>query len=93
MERHKSAMQRGDKDNPAGKRLEERFAIVEQRIRALLTENGALAARVAELERELAQARNAAVNLDEYRGKAAHIRTKVETVLKSLESIAAKKQV
>ena len=62
---------------------------VEQRIRALLHENGALAARVKKLESELAQARNAAVNLEEYQGKAAHIRRKVETVLQSLESLAA----
>ncbi|HEX9113630.1 MAG TPA: hypothetical protein VF888_04710 [Nitrospirota bacterium] len=80
------------KSNPAGKALEERFAIVEQRIRALLDENGALTARVRELERELAQARNTATNIEVYRGKAAHIRKKVETVLQSLESINAKKQ-
>lgn len=85
-------MRQGDKSNPAGKKLEERFAIVEQRIRALLEENGTLAARVRQLERELAQARNASLNLEEYRGKAAHIRRKVETVLQSLESIAAKKE-
>lgn len=85
-------MRQGDKSNPAGKKLEERFAVVEQRIRALLDENGTLAARVRELERELAQARNAALNLEEYRGKATHIRRKVETVLQSLESIAAKKE-
>lgn len=86
------AMRQGDKGGQAGKKLEERFAIVEQRIRALLDENGTLAARVRELERELAQARNAALNIEEYQGKAAHIRRKVETVLQSLESLSAKKQ-
>lgn len=85
-------MRQGDKDKSSVKKLEERFAIVEQRIGALLHENGALAARVKKLESELAQARNAAVNLEEYQGKAAHIRMKVETVLQSLESLAAKKQ-
>jgi chromosome segregation ATPase len=90
--RQEPAMSQGDKSKPTGKKLEERFAIVEQRIRALLDENGALAARVEELERELAQARNAALNLEEYQGKAAHIRRKVETVLQSLESIAPVKK-
>ncbi|MGE5807874.1 MAG: hypothetical protein ACM32I_01990 [Nitrospirota bacterium] len=90
--RQEPTMRQGEKSNPAGKTLEERFAIVEQRIRALLDENGTLAVRVRELERELAQARNTALNIEEYRGKAAHIRRKVETVLQSLESINAKKE-
>jgi cell division septum initiation protein DivIVA len=81
-----------DKDNPTVNKLEARFAIVEKRIRALLDENGTLAARVGELERELAEAKSAARNLDEYQGKSTHIRRKIENVLQSLESIVPVKK-
>jgi chromosome segregation ATPase len=87
-----SETRQGEKGNPAVKKLETGFAIVEKRIQALLDENGTLAARVNELERELAEAKNAARNLEEYQGKTTHIRMKVENILQSLESIVPGKK-
>ncbi len=57
-ERRGSDMRQEDNDISPVKKLETRFMLVEKRIRALLDENGTLAARVSELERELAQAKN-----------------------------------
>jgi chromosome segregation ATPase len=85
-------MRQGDKGDPTVKKLETRFAIVEKRIQALLDEKGTLAARVDELERELAEARNAARNLEEHQGKTTHVRKKIENILQSLESIVPVKK-
>jgi predicted component of type VI protein secretion system len=91
-ERRGSDMRQEDNDNSPVKKLETRFMLVEKRIRALLDENGTLAARVSELEQALAQARNDARQLQEYQGKTTHIRKKVENVLQTLESIVSRKQ-
>jgi chromosome segregation ATPase len=87
-----SDMRQCDKGDPAVIKLEASFSIVEKRIQALLDEKGTLAARVEELERELAELKNAARNLEEHQGKTTHIRKKVENVLRSLESIVPVKK-
>jgi chromosome segregation ATPase len=85
-------MRQGVKGHPNVEKLATRFEIVEKRIQALLDEKGTLAARVDELERELAEAKNAARNLEEHQGKTTHIRRKVENILRSLESIVPVKK-
>ena len=72
------------------KDLTERFAEVEKRVTALVSENAGLRKRVAELERELEQARAEASEFQNLQGKRLHIREKLEKVLQSLEAIGEK---
>jgi chromosome segregation ATPase len=69
------------------KDLEERFAEVEKRVKALVTENRNLTGRIRELEQELAEVRQEAQKFNNLHGKQLHIREKVERVLHSLESL------
>ena len=73
------------------KDIQDRFAVIEERVRALLAENGHLAARVSDLEEELAQARREARELEQFRGRKIHIRERIENILHTLESIDGKK--
>lgn len=68
------------------KNLEEQFAEVERRVRALLAENARLADRARELERELAQLRHETRDLQNFHGKRMHVREKIERVLNALEA-------
>lgn len=67
--------------------LDEKFLLIEKRVRALLAENSGLCARVRELERELAEARSAAGELALIRGEKLLLREKIEKILQTLESI------
>jgi hypothetical protein len=72
------------------KDVTEQFAEVEKRVTAVVRENAVLRRRVAELERELAQARAEASEFQNLQGKRIHIREKIERVLQSLEEIGEK---
>lgn len=78
-------------DDDAVKRIEAAFAIVEQRVQALATENRGLTERVRELEGELAEARRSSQDLEHLHGRRMHIREKVERVLQSLEALKESK--
>jgi chromosome segregation ATPase len=73
--------------NDANKRIEADFAIVEQRVQALVAENGELKKRLRELEEDLAQARKSSQDLEHLHSRRVHIREKVERVLQSLEAL------
>ena len=73
------------------KDLDDRFALIEKRVRALLSENNSLAARVGELERELAQARNEAREQGQFHDAKLHVREKIENILHALEAAGLKK--
>ncbi len=73
--------------NDANKRIEADFAIVEQRVQALVAENGELKKRLRELEENLAQARKSSQDLEHLHSRRVHIREKVERVLQSLEAL------
>ncbi len=66
--------------------LTERLGTIERRVRTLLAENGALAGRVAELEQQLAEARERAGDLDDYRTRRTQIRERLEGILRTLEA-------
>ncbi len=68
------------------KDIEAGFAEVEKRVQALVSENKGLAGRVRELERELAQARREAQELQNFHGKRMHIKEKIERILQSMEA-------
>lgn len=72
------------------KDLTERFSEIEKRVRALASDNAGLRKRVAELERDLEQARAEASEFQNLQGKRLHIREKIEKVLRSLEAIGEK---
>ena len=74
-------------DGDALKRIEAAFAIVEQRVQALVTENRGLKKRVRELEGEIAEARRSSQDLEHLQSRRMHIREKVERVLQSLEAL------
>jgi chromosome segregation ATPase len=69
------------------KDLEDRFAEIEKRVRALVTENKSFRGRIKELEHELAQARREAQDRELFNGKKLHIKEKVERILQSLETV------
>ncbi len=73
------------------KELEDKFALVEKRVQVLAENNKALAARVRELEQELAQARKEAQGLAHVHGTKLRIREKIENILHTLESVGVKK--
>jgi cell division septum initiation protein DivIVA len=73
------------------KDFDDRFALIEKRLRALLSENKSLAARVNELERELAQARNEAREQGQFHDTKLHVRKKIESILHALEDAGLKK--
>lgn len=67
------------------KSIDERFAEVERRVRALVSENSALTRRVREQEEELVQLRREAQDLQHLHGRRMHVREKIERVLAALE--------
>jgi predicted RNase H-like nuclease (RuvC/YqgF family) len=68
------------------KSIEERFAEAEKRVRSLVSENTALKKRVREFEREIAQLRSEARDLQHFHGKRMHVREKIERILNALEA-------
>jgi predicted nucleic acid-binding Zn-ribbon protein len=72
------------------KNIEEKFAHVEKRVQALVSENKGLTGRVRELEQELAQARREARELQNFHGKRMHIKEKIERILQSMEAVKEK---
>ncbi len=72
------------------KNIRDRFALIEERVRALRTSNNHLSARVSELEQELAQARRDVKELEHFRGRKLHIKERVENILRTLESMGTK---
>ena len=74
------------------KELRQQFAEVEKRIAAMVAENRELKGRVGELERDLAQARREAQDLEHLHGKRLHIREKIERILQTLETAGEGKQ-
>jgi chromosome segregation ATPase len=68
------------------KSIEERFAEAEKRVRALVSENAILKRQVREFERELAQLRREARDLQHFHGKRMHVREKIEHILTALEA-------
>ncbi len=73
------------------KDLEDKFAVVEQRVRSLIAENEGLNTRINELEQELHHALLAAREIEQYNGTKQQIRKKIETILHALETIHVKK--
>jgi predicted nucleic acid-binding Zn-ribbon protein len=67
--------------------LEERFAEIEKRVKALVTENRTLKDRILELEQDLIEVRKESQKFSNIHGKQLHIREKIERVLHSLESV------
>ncbi len=72
--------------------LEERFAVIERRIRTLLDRNRALETRVAELEQELARRGDASGELEQLQEIKRRLREKVGGILNNLESLTERKQ-
>jgi cell division septum initiation protein DivIVA len=76
------------KQNDDLKGLEDGFAIVEDRVQALVEQNRALLARVAELERELARTGTEARELERLQGARLELRDRIEHILRALESVS-----
>ncbi len=72
------------------KDLEDKFAEIERRVKALVSENADLRRRVSGLEQELATTRRDAQEIEDLRGRKTHLREKIESVLRSLEAAGEK---
>jgi hypothetical protein len=73
------------------KDLEERFAEIERRVKALAAENHAHKSRIRELEQELVQTRHDAQKSVQFHDKQLHLRERIEKILQDLESVEIKK--
>ena len=73
------------------KDLEDRFAEIERRVRSLVAENRAFAARINELERELAGARQESHTNEHFHETRMRLREKLENILRALESVGMRK--
>lgn len=73
------------------KELDEKFGMIEKRVRALLAENKNLAERISVLEQELLAARREAQQSEHHHARNMRIREKIENILHALETIGAKK--
>jgi cell division septum initiation protein DivIVA len=72
------------------KDLDDKFAIIEKRVRALVAKNKSLTDRIRELEQELAQARQTVRELEHVRGARGDLRDRIENVLQALEQVNLK---
>lgn len=72
--------------------LTERFAEVEQRVRALVADNQRFRGRVQELERELDAARRGLHDLEQLQAQRTQLRERLERVLALLESLKTRNQ-
>jgi len=73
------------------KELDEKFRVIEKRVRALIAENKNLTGRISNLEQDLLAARRDAQESEHHHGRNLRIREKVENILHALESIGIKK--
>ena len=73
------------------KNLEERFAEIEKRVKALATENHSHKTRIRELEQELVQTRRDAQKSVQFHDKQLHLRERIEKILQDLEAVEIKK--
>jgi predicted nucleic acid-binding Zn-ribbon protein len=71
--------------------LKDKFVEIERRVKALVTENAGLEKRVAVLEKELADARRSSQEIEDLKGSKAHIREKIENILRQLEAVGGEK--
>jgi DNA anti-recombination protein RmuC len=71
--------------------LAERFAEIERRVRPLVDENHSLKKRVRELEKELNQTRCDIQKSAQISNKQAHLRERIEAILRALETVDIKK--
>ncbi len=74
------------------KNIRDRFALIEERVRALRASNNLLTARVNDLEQELARTRREVKELEHLRSRKLHIKERVESILRTLESIGTKQR-
>lgn len=74
------------------KDLAESFAEIEKRVQSLASENRALKLRVSGLEGELAAARREAQEAVRVQGKQAHVRDRIEHVLRTLDALGAQER-
>ncbi len=74
------------------KNIRGRFALIEERVRALRASNNLLTTRVNDLEQELARARRDIKELEHFRGRKLHITERVENILRTWESIGTKQR-
>jgi hypothetical protein len=72
------------------KNLEEKFAEIERRVKALVTENRSHKKRVKELEKELTLTRNDVKKSAQFHDTQLHVRQRVEKILKDLEAAQVK---
>ena len=72
------------------KNLEEKFAEIERRVKALVDENRSHKKRVRELEKELSQTRHVVQKSVKIQDKQLHLRERVEKILKDLEAVEIK---
>ena len=73
------------------KNLEEKFAEIERRVKALVAENHSHKKRVQELEKELKRTHHDTQKSMKFHDKQQHVRERVEKILKDLEAVEAKK--
>jgi len=73
------------------KDLDEKFGVIEKRVRALMARNKSLADRISELEQELLSARREVQVAEHRHGKNQQVREKIANILRALDSISAKK--
>jgi len=73
------------------KELDEKFRVIEKRVRALIAENKNLTDCISNLEQELLAARREAQESENHHGRNLRIRQKIENILHALESIGIKK--
>jgi hypothetical protein len=69
------------------KNLEEKFAEIEKRVKALVSENRAQKKRIRELEKDLNLTRHDAKQSDLFQEKQLQLRERVEKILKDLEAV------
>lgn len=74
------------------KSIEERFAEVERRVRALVAENADLKRRVQALSAEVGNAQRESQGLQHLHGKKMHVQEKIERILRALDELAAREE-
>ena len=72
------------------KNLEEKFAEIERRVKALVAENRSHKKRVKELEKELNLTRHDAKKSAQFHDQQLHLRERIEKILKDLEAVEVK---
>jgi chromosome segregation ATPase len=73
------------------KNLEDRFAEIERRVKALVAENRSSKKRIRELEKELSLKRHEAQKSVQFHDQQIHLKSRVEKILKDLEAVEVNK--